>query len=74
MRKVLRFCAVGVAAGAFVLGSSGAAVAEPGNGCTFLGEPPGAFVSERAQTVGFSGTFNPGVVNRGVSEFCGGPQ
>jgi hypothetical protein len=73
MRRFVRLCTAGVIAGVLTPGTGGAASAQSDNACTFLGEPPGAFVSNTAQTVGHSGTFNPGIVDRGVSGFCMGP-
>lgn len=60
MRLVTRLCVVTAVSSVLVSGASGVAAADPGDGCTVNGEPPGQFVTFVAQTFGHSGTLNPG--------------
>jgi hypothetical protein len=55
-----RFCVVGAVFGVLAWGAGGVASADPGNGCTVNGAPPGQYVSNVAQTVGNNGENNPG--------------
>jgi hypothetical protein len=46
--------------GMLAWGAGGVASADPGNGCTVNGAPPGQFISNVAHTVGLNGEVNPG--------------
>ena len=60
MRPMRRLCILTASSGVIALSMTGIAAADPGQGCTVGGAPPGQFISFIAQNIGHSGGFNPG--------------